>query len=91
MNELKDIIYNCRKATFFIEKKQLTALTFKERVELRIHLTGCSFCRLFQKQSIGINKMAYELFHSAADREIRLDEDYKKKLQERIEEKLNEN
>ncbi|MBB5621650.1 hypothetical protein HDE69_002713 [Pedobacter cryoconitis] len=91
MNELKDIIYNCRKATFLIEKKQLTALTFKERVELRIHLTGCSFCRLFQKQSIGINKMVYELFHSAADREIRLDDDYKKKLQERIEEKLNEN
>lgn len=91
MNELKDIIYNCRKATFLIEKKQLTALTFKERVELRIHLTGCSFCRRFQKQSIGINKMVYELFHSAADREIRLDDDYKKKLQERIEEKLNEN
>ncbi|RAJ37161.1 hypothetical protein [Pedobacter cryoconitis] len=91
MNELKDIIYNCRKATFLIEKKQLTALTFKERVELRIHLTGCSFCRLFQKQSIGINKMIYALFHSAADRELKLDDDYKKQLQKRIEEKLDNN
>jgi len=91
MNELKNMIYNCRKATFLIEKKQLAALTLREQLELRIHLTGCSFCRLFQKQSIGINKMVYELFHPAENREIRLDDDYKKKLQERIEEKLDKN
>lgn len=91
MNELKNMIYNCRKATFLIEKKQLTALTLKEKLELRIHLTGCSFCRLFQKQSIGINKMIFELFHPAENREIRLDDEYKKKLQERIEEKLDKN
>ncbi|MBB5634596.1 hypothetical protein HDF26_002731 [Pedobacter cryoconitis] len=91
MNELKNIIYNCRKATFLIEKKQLTALTVREKIELRIHLTGCSFCRLFQKQSIGINRMVHELFHSAQPREIRLDDDYKKKLQERIEEELDKN
>ncbi|KIO75007.1 hypothetical protein TH53_23095 [Pedobacter lusitanus] len=91
MNELKNIIYNCRKATFLIEKKQITALTLREKVELRIHLTGCSFCRLFQKQSIGINKMVHELFHSAVHKDIRLDDDYKKKLQERIEEQLDKN
>lgn len=91
MNELKNVIYNCRQATFLIEKKQLTELTLREKIELRIHLTGCSFCRLFQKQSIGINKMVYDLFHSAAKREIRLDDDYKKKLQQSIEEKLNKN
>lgn len=91
MNELKNIIYNCRKATFLIEKKQLTVLTLREKVELRIHLTGCSFCRLFQKQSIGINIMVKELFHSAKNQEIRLDDDYKKKLQEHIEEQLDKN
>ncbi|WP_232324588.1 hypothetical protein [Pedobacter cryoconitis] len=85
------MIYNCRKATFLIEKKQLTVLTLREKIELRIHLSGCSFCRLFQKQSIGINKMVYELFHQAVNREIRLDDDYKKKLQERIEEQLDKN
>jgi hypothetical protein len=91
MNELKNIIYNCRKATFLIEKKQLTVLTLREKVELRIHLTGCSFCRLFQKQSIGINRMVQELFNSTAHQEIKLDDDYKKKLQERIEEQLDKN
>ncbi|QNK61500.1 hypothetical protein H7F33_13115 [Pedobacter sp. PAMC26386] len=91
MNELKNIIYNCRKATFLIEKKQLTVLTLREKVELRIHLTGCSICRLFQKQSIGINRMVHELFHSAQHKELKLDENYKKKLQERIEEQLDKN
>jgi len=91
MSALKNIIYNCRKATFLIEKKQLSPLTFQEKVELRIHLTGCSFCRLFQKQSISINLMVHELFHQAKPIEKGLDEAYKKELQERIENELNKN
>ncbi len=88
MNELKNMIYNCRKATFLIEKKQLSTLTLREKVELRIHLTGCSVCRLFQKQSAEINRMVHDLFHPAHTKDIRLDETYKKELQERIEDQL---
>ena len=89
MGELLKIAYNCKKATLLIEKKQITALTLREKLELKIHLAGCSVCRIFEKQSIMINRMVKVLFKQADKREIRLDDEYKKQLQERIEEKLN--
>jgi hypothetical protein len=87
--ELKKIAYNCKKATFLIEKKQIGSITIKKKLELEIHLAGCSVCRIFEQQSVAINRMVKELFHSSQHRKFRLDDDYKKDLQERIEEKLN--
>ena len=89
MSNLKKIIYNCKQATFLIEKKSIKRLSFRETVELRIHLYGCSFCRLFSKQSKVINEMVQELFHNSMQSNIRLDDDFKKELQDRIEEELN--
>ena len=89
MNNLKKIIYNCKQATFLIEKKSFSKLSFREMIELRVHLYGCSFCRLYKKQSRVINDMVQELFRSSKYTEFRLDDDFKKELQERIEEELN--
>jgi hypothetical protein len=91
MGPLKKIIYNCRQATLLIEKKSMGKLSFREAVELRIHLCGCGFCRLYDKQSKAINDMVQELFKSAMKRDIRLDDNFKKQLQNRIEEELNKN
>ena len=91
MSELKKIAYNCRKATFLIEKKQIDRLTLREKLELKIHLAGCSVCRTFQQQSIVINKMVRDLLHSAQNREITLDKEFKDELQNRIEEELSKN
>jgi hypothetical protein len=91
MNNLKKIIYNCKKATFLIDKKLLGKLSFREVIELRIHLYGCSFCRLYNKQSRVINDMVQQLFRSSIKPEIRLDDDFKRELQIRIEEELNKN
>jgi len=89
MDELTKIAYNCRKATRLIEKKLIDHLTLREKLELKIHLAGCSVCRVFEQQSALINKMVRELFHSGKVTELKLDEKYKKQMQERIEEKLN--
>jgi len=89
MNNLKKIIYNCKQATFLIEKKSFSKLSFREMIELRVHLYGCSFCRLYKKQSRVINDMVQELFRSSKYTEFRLDDNFKKELQERIEEELN--
>jgi hypothetical protein len=91
MSNLKKIIYNCKQATFLIEKKSIKKLSFRETVELRIHLYGCSFCRLFSKQSKVINEMVQELFRDSMQSNIRLDDDFKKELQDRIEDELNKN
>jgi len=91
MSNLKKIIYNCKQATFLIEKKSIERLSFREALELRIHLLGCSFCRLFSKQSRVINDMVQELFRSSVQSNIRLDDNFKKELHDRIEEELNKN
>ncbi|MEO6849833.1 MAG: hypothetical protein ABI203_09630 [Mucilaginibacter sp.] len=91
MGPLKKIIYNCKQATFLIEKKLTGRLTFRETMELRIHLIGCSVCKLYSKQSRKINEMVQQLFRSAMNAEVRLDDTFKKELQERIEEELNKN
>lgn len=87
MDKLEKIAYNCRKATLLIEKQQLGRLTMGERAELKIHLAGCSVCRIFQQQSITINKLIKGLFNTHVN-QGNLDNDFKKSLQEQINEKL---
>jgi hypothetical protein len=90
MSTLKKIIYNCKQATFLIEKKALNKISFREELELRIHLFGCSMCKLYGKQSMAINDMVRQLFKDATAEAgtYTLDEDYKKQLQAKIEEEL---
>ncbi|MFA6084701.1 hypothetical protein [Mucilaginibacter sp.] len=88
MNELTKIAYNCKKATFLIEKKQTGEINIREKLELKIHLAGCSICRTFEKQSLMINQMVKNLMGGADEKH--LDEDYKKHLQEIIDKKMNE-
>jgi hypothetical protein len=85
MNRFKKIVYNCHKATFLIEKKQIGTITFREKIELKIHLTGCVICRIFQQQSILINRTVKDLFQH---RQMKLEDDFKKQLQRRIDEEL---
>jgi len=91
MGPLKKIVYNCKQATFLIEKKLIGRLTFRETIELRIHLYGCSVCRVFGKQSQMINTMVQQFFRSTDNPSVRLDDDFKQELQHRIEEELNKN
>jgi predicted anti-sigma-YlaC factor YlaD len=91
MGPLKKITHNCKKATFLIEKKLIGGITLREQLELRIHLFGCSVCRIYQNQTGKINEMIHQLFHNAVNRETKLDDEFKKDLQDRIEEELNKN
>jgi hypothetical protein len=91
MGPLKKIINNCKQATFLIEKKLIGRLTLREKIELGIHLIGCSWCRLYDIQSRKIGEMVRQLFQSSGNADIMLDENFKKELQERIEEELNKN
>ena len=85
--ELKKIAYNCKKATYLIEKQQIAKITLREQLELKIHLAGCSICVTFMQQSAVINQMAHKMFHP--DRaDFKLGDDFKMKLQKRIDEQL---
>ncbi len=88
MGVLSKIQNDCRKATALIEKRSVRRLRFREWCELCIHLAGCSFCRLFQRQSRMINVVIRDLFNRAEGAERRLDEEDKRRMQEEIEERL---
>ncbi len=89
MNELKKIQYNCRKATYLIDKRMIGHISFRERIELRIHLAGCGVCRLYIKQSYIINAMIRQLLRRNAA--AGLDAGFKETLQQRINEQLDKN
>lgn len=84
---LKKIIYNCKQATFLIEKRASGKITTAEVVQLQIHLAGCSVCKTYQKQSLLINR----LFIGYQSDELKLDVSFKLQLQQRIENEMNKN
>lgn len=89
-SKLKKVRYDCRKATFLIEKQQIGSITDKEKLELKIHLAGCSICVTFMKQSAVINQMVKNLFASGRNK-LKLDNEFKRELQKRIEDQLDKN
>ncbi|MCZ4225419.1 hypothetical protein [Pedobacter rhodius] len=84
---LKKIIYNCKQATFLIEKKNSGKITVAEALQLQIHLAGCAVCRTYQQQSLLINR----LFTGFQTKDLKLDEDFKAGLKRRIEKEINKN
>jgi hypothetical protein len=86
--EEERIAYNCRRATLLIEKKQSIQLTGREKMELQLHLAGCYICRVYEEQSILINSMMRDIFKRPT--EVKLDDEFKGKLQDRIDKKLRE-
>ncbi len=88
MNKLKAIAYNCKKATFLIEKKQLVPLSLKENLELKIHLTGCTVCVLYEQQSVFITRLTRHIFNNSSNTSYTLSDDFKEKMQETIEKEL---
>lgn len=87
-NKLKQISYNCKQATFLIEKKQTGKITLREYFALKFHLAGCSLCRIYLKQSLNINRMVKRLFHADEPAELTLDDHFKQNLQESIDQYL---
>jgi ATP-dependent Clp protease adapter protein ClpS len=84
---LKNIIYNCKQATFLIEKKIAGKITAAETLQLHVHLAGCSICKLYRQQSILIN----QVFVGFNNEDFKLDEAFKKTLKENIEKEINKN
>ena len=81
--EMADMLDNCRKATFLIEKQQTEGITDKEEAELDYHLNICEMCRVFAKQNAVINQFVKKLFGTEKC-ELKLDDSFKEKLQRRI-------
>jgi hypothetical protein len=80
---LNKIRNNCRKATFLVEKKHLEGINVIEQIEVHFHLTGCSLCRLYDKQSRMVNDVIRQLKQSDL-KEIPLNQAFKKSLHDMV-------
>lgn len=85
---LEKIAYDCKKATFLIEKKQGGQLTGRDKLELKIHLAGCYICRIYEQQSLLISQMMRNFIQNEAATEIKLSDDFKKALATQIANKI---
>ena len=88
--EITRIAYNCKKATYLIEKQQFGTITLQEKFQLELHLKGCGACAIFQKQSLLINQFVRNLV-LPEQHELKLGDGFKKQLQEKIGQKLDKN
>jgi len=70
------LMLSCLKATELIEKRFHVKLSFKERLQLRMHLMMCEKCTRYEKQSAflekGIQNLANTHFHTENLDELKL-------------------
>lgn len=61
----KDFIHifvlSCTKATYLIEKQLHTKLSFIEQIQLRIHLSMCSYCSNYSKKAEFLDKLTKDI------------------------------
>jgi hypothetical protein len=75
---LKHLIHiTCKKATYLISKKEEHRLSLMEWVKLQFHLSICSLCKLFQKQT---NLMSENAKHSHDYQQLKLSDATKAKI-----------
>lgn len=46
----------CERATYFIEKKMNSSISIKEWVIMRYHMSICTVCKHYEKQSIWLEQ-----------------------------------
>lgn len=64
MKKLSHILFlSCLKASELIEKKFHFKLTFTEKLQLKVHKSMCSACRLYEDHSEIIEKSISRHFH----------------------------
>lgn len=58
------VMLSCKRATELIEKKSVINLSFKEKVQLRMHKSMCDACTAYEKQSKAIDEVLHKHIHS---------------------------
>lgn len=82
------ITYDCKQATFLIEKQQASSLTAMEKRDLKHHLKGCDACVTYKIQSTLIRKLAKKVFGVQENKQP-FGKAFKEELQKKIDDKLN--
>lgn len=77
------LFLSCLKATELIEKKFYVRLSFRERLQLKMHKMMCEACTIYEKQSIILD---HAMHHQVKPENITLDlERFRKDIESKIE------
>lgn len=74
------LLLSCKKATFLIEKRELSSLSFKEKIQLKLHTSMCEACRIYEKQSKTIDEALSQWIKAAAEKKEFLSKEAKEKI-----------
>ena len=55
---------SCIKATALMEQKEVMPLSLGQKIQLQLHISMCSGCRNYMKQTALINKLLNKTFNS---------------------------
>jgi len=83
---MEKLFLSCKKATELIELKSDTRLSFKDKIQLKMHLMMCKACYAYEKQSAKLNKVLGLHFNANTIIESEIVEN--KELKEKIISKL---
>ena len=81
------LFLSCLKATELIEKKFYVKLSFKEKLQLKLHKMMCDACSMYEKQSSILEK-GMELHHKHSQKECDI-EQLKKQISANLKEAEN--
>lgn len=73
---------SCKKASYIIEKRNLTKLNLMEKVSLKFHLAICHLCRKYEADSAALNRLLHSFNTHPSN--LHLSDDQKLKLKERL-------
>lgn len=86
------IMLDCDQAVMYATKKEFKSLNFIHRMQLKMHLAGCKFCKTFVEQSDVISKQLNEIKEIDENNlKIHLTEKQKEHLTETVESNLKNN
>lgn len=72
---------SCRKTTELIEKRLVVPLSFKEKMQLRMHKSMCDACTLYERQSKKVDELLKLHIHDNGNKSNSVqNEDLKKRI-----------
>lgn len=89
MSLIHKILLNCKDATFLICKRQEASISFKENIQLSLHLLVCKVCAFFNKQTLFLHSYLKQINDENCEHHLlQLDDKQKTVLQEKINSEL---
>ena len=84
MKGMDKVMLSCDTATYLITRSEYGEISAMEKIQLKMHLAGCKYCRRFAEQSKYISKQL-EKIKDAKDQSILLTDEQKERLKKTIE------